>query len=123
MTDASTKGFNENFAGAPASRAEGTAQYVQSFDEITITSQQPATASPWVPRGVPAKGHSEDPKSSERAAADGATPHLLGIYDDATNLRADNVILVRATPTSSKAGQDKRPNKLRTYQDASGEGL
>jgi hypothetical protein len=124
MADRSMRGFKENFAGAPTVRATETAKNLQSFDEITIMSEQPATASPWIPRGSPRKGLTGDTTDGFTVAADNATPKMLVEKDDATNIRADNQILTRATPTSSKADRDKRPSfKLRTYTDAAGENL
>jgi len=124
MADRSMKGFKENFAGAPLVRATETAKGLQSFDEVTIMSEQPATASPWIPRGNPRKGLSGDSSNGDRVAAANSTPKRLSELDDAVNLRADNQILTRATPTSNKGDRDKRPTfKLRTYTDAAGENL
>ena len=120
---AESKIIKENFAGVASVNAEGTAKYLQSFEEMAIMQEAPPATGGYVPRGKPRKGLSGDPTDGARSAADGATPKFLSERDDATNIRADNQILTRATPTSSKSERDKRPNKLRTYTDAAGEGL
>src|SRR5438445_4306493 len=119
MADRSMKGFKENFAGAPTVRANGTAQNLQSFDEITIMSEQPATATPWAPRGTPKKGLSGE--AALVTVVDG--PKQLSYYDDADNKRADNTILTRATPTSQKGEKSAKPKYLRTYTDMEGENI
>ena len=47
----------------------------------------------------------------------------LQAYDDMSNMRADNQVLVRAVPTSQKSDKNARPDRLRIYRDASGESL
>ena len=125
MADRTIKpGFKDNFAGAPTVRATETAKGLQSFDEISIMSEKPATASPWIPRGSPRKGLTGDTTDGARVAAANSTPRGLKELDDAVNLRADNQILTRATPTSDKATKSSKPTfKLRTYTDAAGENL
>ena len=118
MADRSMKGFKENFAGAPTARANGTAQNLQSFDEITIMSEQPATTEGYVPRGTPKRGLSGEDVAK---VVDG--PRQLSFYDDTDNKRADNTILTRATPTSQKGEKSVKPKYLRTYTDMEGENI
>ena len=125
MADRSIKpGFKDNFAGAPTVRATETAKNLQSFDEISIMTEQPSPAGPLIPRGSPRKGLTGDTTDGARVAAANSTPKRLAELDDATNLRADNQILTRATPTSDKGTKSSKPTfKLRTYTDAAGENL
>lgn len=111
--------FKQNFAGAPNVRATETAKNLQSFDEITIMSEQPATTEGYVPRGTPKKGLSGEAALVQHV--DG--PRLLSFYDPADNKRADNTILTRATPTSQKGEKSVKPKYLRTYTDMEGENI
>lgn len=92
--------------------ATATAKYVQSFDELSITVEQPAKAAPWVPRG--------NPQRYDLPMMD-SPPKGLSIYDDRQNLRADGKVLVRETPDSKKTDKDARPNGLRVYREQAGE--
>ena len=123
MADRSIKGFKNNFAGAPTVRAEGTAAKLQSFDEITIMSEQPATHEPWAPRGTPSKDFTGSVTKAGTNVANSEGRYVAG-HDDTTNLRADNVVHTRATPTSEKGTKSSKPTfKLRSYTDAAGENL
>ena len=104
----------DNFAGQPTVRANGTAKYLQSFDEIAIRTEEPAVADGYVPRGSPKR----DPKENGVGA-----PSRLQGYDERQNTRADNKILFRDTPQSAKDKQDKRPDRLRRYTQQAGEDI
>ena len=93
--------------------ASATAKYVQSFDERAIMSEAPPTIDGG-PKGNPKRDFV--PK-----VVDG--PKLLAAYDGLANLRADNQVLVRETPTSSKSDRDMRARKLRVYRDQAGENI
>src|SRR3989442_1639716 len=114
---------DQNFAGTPTARANGTAQNLQSFDEITIMSEQPATNAGYVPRGTPKKGFSGETSDGARKAADGSAPRQLSAYDDTDNKRADQLTMTRATPTSQKSEKSVKPKYLRTYTDMEGENI
>ena len=100
----------DTLAPQPATKK---AKYVQSFDERAIMQEQP----PKIQGG--AKGSPKrDDLPSQTAGA-----RRLQAYDGMSNMRADNQVLVRATPSSQKSDKNARPDRLRIYRDASGESL
>ena len=117
MSDFPEKSFPaaQNYLNAPGARATGAAQNVQSFDEITIMSEQPAKAPPWVPHNSPNKDFTGSVTKLTYVPKQANDTNVL---DDAVNLRSDNQILTRATPESDKGVKDHRPTfKRRTYTD------
>ena len=104
----------DNFAGQPTVRATATAKYVQSFDEISIRTEEPAVAGPLVPRG--------NPKRDTKESGVG-TPSRLQGYDERQNTRADPKTMFRDTPQSAKDKQDKRPNRLYRFRIEAGEDI
>jgi hypothetical protein len=98
--------------------ANATAKFVQTFDERAIMQEQPPTAA-----GGPKGSPTPDTWVSVGRKGEDSLPYLYA-PDEVANVRADNQVLVRATPTSSKA--DNRyatPNKLRMYRDEAGESI
>lgn len=90
-----------------------TGKYVQSFDERAVMQEEPPTQDGG-PKGSPAIPSLPD--------AHGPAPKLR-VYDGTQNIRADNQILVRETPTSDKGEKNKWASRIGTYRDAAGEGL
>ncbi len=90
-----------------------SAKYVQNFDERAIMQEEPPTIAGG-PKGSPKR---------DVLPQQTAYPRRLIEMDDETNIRADGQVLVRATPTSSKADRDTKARRLGVYQDAAGEGL
>ena len=93
--------------------ASATAKYVQSFDERAIMQEAPPTID-GTPRGTP--------KRPEIGNFD-AIPRLVAEYDGLANLRAENQVLVRETPSAKKSEKNAWPNKLRVYRDPAGENI
>lgn len=102
----------DNFAGQPTERATDTAKYVQSFDEVSIRTEEPAVHDPWIPRG--------NPKRDPRQSSTGEPQRLQG-YDERQNTRAEPKTMFRDTPQSAKDKQDKRPDRLYRYRLQAGE--
>ena len=90
-----------------------SANYVQNFDGRAIMQEEPPTI---------AGGPKGSPKRDALPRQIGYARRLIE-FDDETNIRADGQVLVRATPTSSKADRDTKARRLGVYHDASGEGL
>lgn len=93
--------------------ASATAKYVQSFDERAIMQEAPPTID-GTPRG--------NPKRPEIGNFD-AVPQRVSEYDGMANMRADNQVLVRETPSSRKAEQNSYARRIRVYRDQAGENL
>jgi len=104
-------------APAPAST---TAKYVQSFDERAIMQEQPPTIS-GTPRGNPKP---DEWVGQQNGKPDSPTfPRLIIELDDMRNIRSDNQVLVRETPSSKKADKNVWAKNIYHYTDQAGEDL
>lgn len=102
-------------ASKPNNPAVGTAKYLQSFDEIAIRTEQPATTDGYVVRGNPRRDALLDDLP--------AVPQRLQAYDERQNPRADPQTFFRDTPQSAKDQQDKRPDWLYRFRQQAGEDI
>jgi hypothetical protein len=100
--------------------ASATAKYVQSFDERAIMQEQPPTIS-GSPRGNPKPDVWPTDGSGERDSR--FFPKLIFELDDMRNIRSDNQVLVRETPSSKKADKNVWAKNIYHYTDQAGEDL
>ena len=101
--------------------ASATAKYVQSFDERAIMQEQPPKIDGG-PKGNPKRDQWPTDGSAESDTR--FFPKRIIEYVEYTNMRADNQVLVRETPSSKKADKNAWPRRgLRVYYDQAGEDL
>lgn len=100
--------------------ANKTGKYVQSFDERAIMQEQPPRTESG-PRGNPKP---DEWDGQQNGKPDSPTyPRRIRVYDELANVRADNQVLVRETPSSRKGEKNAWPSALRIQRDeSSGEG-
>jgi len=100
--------------------ASATGKYVQSFDERAVMQEQPPTIS-GTPRGNP-KPDAWD--GQQNGKPDSPTyPRLIIELDELKNIRSDNQVLVRDTPTSKKGEKNIWGQFVYHYSNQAGEDL